>query len=169
MKDWFIKVNQALKKKVKFVDDSTLAVEGIDDVSIKRMNGEHSLIKNVMYIQGIKCNIISIGQSFERNYKIRMENRVLKDMDANGSLIRKAHMAQNRTFKVELKVIEHRCLATAASREEWIWHYKLGHLNFKDINVTQKYNMVTGQPLIDMPTEICEECVQDMQHRYKLT
>lgn len=26
----------------------------------------------------------------------------------------------NRTFKVELKVMEHMCLATTANREEWL-------------------------------------------------
>lgn len=49
-----------------------------------------------------------------------MENKVLKVMHANGSLILKAHMAQNITFKFELKVMDHRCLTTTASREEWI-------------------------------------------------
>lgn len=47
-----------------------------------------------------------------------MENKVLRVLDQNGVLILKAHMAANRNFKIELKVMEHRCLATAASREE---------------------------------------------------
>lgn len=73
-----------------------------------------------MYISGIKCNLLSIGQFLEWNYKIHMKNKVLKVMDANRSLILNVHMAQNRTFKVELKIMEHRFLPTVASREEWI-------------------------------------------------
>ena len=49
-----------------------------------------------------------------------MENKVMKVVDANGSLILKAPMAQNRIFKVELKVIKNRCLARSATSEEWI-------------------------------------------------
>lgn len=152
---------------MKFADGSILAANGICDISIKKENGEHSLIKCLLYILGIKCNILSIEQLLERNYKIHMENKFLKVMDTNGILILKAFMAQNRTFKFELKVIEHRCLAKATSREEWIWHYKPGNLNFKDLDAMQKNNMVTGMPSIDMPTEVCEECVQVKQHRGK--
>lgn len=89
---------------------------------------------------------------------------MLKVMDANGSLILKAPMAQSRTFKVELKVIENKYLAMAASREEWIFHYRLGHLNFKDLNVMLKNNMVMRFQSIDMPTKVCEECVHAKQH-----
>ncbi|XP_058750744.1 uncharacterized protein LOC131623737 [Vicia villosa] len=71
-------------------------------------------------------------------YKNFMENRALCVMDVNEVLILKAFMAGNRNFKVELKVIEHRCLSTTDSREKWIWHYRLWHLNFRVINVTER-------------------------------
>lgn len=89
-----------MKNKVKFRDDNTLATKGVVGISIKRKNGEHSLIKDVLYIPRIKCNLLSIDQFLKRNYKIHMENRVLEIMDANGSLILKAPIAQNIIFKV---------------------------------------------------------------------
>lgn len=121
-------------------------------------------MKDVLYILGIKCNLLIIGKFLERKYKIHMENKVFKVMDANVSLILKAPMAKSRTFKVELKLMEHKCIETTTSREELIWHYRLGYLNFKDLNVIQIYNMVTGLPMIDMQTEEYEECVQAKQH-----
>lgn len=154
-----------MKNKVKFMDDNTQAIEGISDVSIKQKHGENSLIKNVLYIQGIKCNLLSIGQLLERNYKIHMENKMLKVMDANGSLVLKVPMAQNKTFKVELKVMENISFATTTNKEEWIWHYRLGHLNFRDLKAILKINMVIRLPLINMPTEVWEECMQEKQHR----
>lgn len=36
-----------MKNKAKFVDDTTLVAEGIDDVSIKRSDSGNSLIKDV--------------------------------------------------------------------------------------------------------------------------
>lgn len=74
----------------------------------------------MIYIPGIKCNILRIGQLFERNYKIHMENKVLSVIDANVSLILEVPIDQNKNFKVELKLIKHRCLVTTASREESI-------------------------------------------------
>lgn len=62
-----------------------------------------------------------------------LSNKRMCIMDANGALVFKAHMAANKTFKVELNVMKHRCLGTAASREEWIWQYRLRSLDFKDL------------------------------------
>ncbi|XP_050915066.1 uncharacterized protein LOC127130025 [Lathyrus oleraceus] len=132
-KYWFVQINQAAKSKVKFADDTTLSAEGVGDVLIGKRNDGHSRIKDVLYIPGIKYNLLSIGQLLERGYKIRLEDKILRVLDSNGVLILKALMAANRTFKVELKVMEHRCLATATSRDEWLWHYRLGHLNFRDL------------------------------------
>ena len=61
--------------------------------------------------------------------------------------------------------MENKCLAIAASRDEWLWHYNLGHLNFRDLNALQKHGMVTRLPKINIPAELCEECVQGKQHK----
>ncbi|XP_058782825.1 uncharacterized protein LOC131657444 [Vicia villosa] len=117
-KDLFVQINQVVKNKVKFAVDSTLTVEGVSDVLIEKKNGGYYMIKDVLYIPCIKCNLLSIRQLLEKGYNIRLKNKILRVVDASGVLILKAPMASNRTFKVELKVLEHRCLDKAASREE---------------------------------------------------
>ena len=66
----------------------------------------------------MKRNFLSIGQLVEKNYKVSIEDKMMRVVDANGRLISKAHMYQNRTFKIELNVMEHKFLSTAASRDE---------------------------------------------------
>lgn len=61
-----------MKNNVKFTDDTTLATKGFCDVFIERMDYIHFLIKNVIYIPGIKFNLLSIDQLFEKGYKIHM-------------------------------------------------------------------------------------------------
>ncbi|XP_058759183.1 uncharacterized protein LOC131632455 [Vicia villosa] len=107
-KDWFVKINQATKNKVKFTDDTTLTVDGTCDVLIIKRGDGYSLSKDVLYIPEIKCNLIRTGQLLEKGYMIHMEDKTLHVMDAN------------RTFKVELMVTAHRCLATTVSQEEWL-------------------------------------------------
>ena len=46
-----------------------------------------------------------------------------------------------------------------------MWYYRLGHLNFRDLKDLQKNEM----PMINIPTEICEECVQAKQHKDKFS
>lgn len=66
----------------------------------------------------------------------------MRVLDLSGKVILKAPMSQNRTFKINLDVMEHKCLATSTSKDEWLWHYKLGHLIFKDISNLKRKNIV---------------------------
>jgi hypothetical protein len=58
---------------------------------------------------------------------------------------------------------------TASSREEWSWHYRMGHLNFKDLTTMQRKSMVTGLTRLEVPDDICEECVQSKQHKHNFS
>lgn len=82
----------------------------------------------------MKSNLLSIGQRIEKNYKVMIKDKIMRVLNSGGKLIMKEPMLQNETFKIELDVMEHKCMETAASKDEWIWNYKLGHLNFKDIS-----------------------------------
>ena len=92
------------------------------DVLIMKKDGNNSLIKYMLYIPRIKCNLLSIGQLLEKNYIILIENKILRILDRNRVLILRALIAANRTFEIELKVMEHKFLATTSSRDEWLWH-----------------------------------------------
>lgn len=155
-KYWFVTTNCDMKNKVKFTNDTTLKDDGINDIFITRRDSGHSLIKDVLYIPGIKCNLLSICQFLVNDYKIHMENKALSIMYVNMVLILKAHIAANRTFKVELKVMGHKCLATTTSQKEWIWNYNLGHINFRDLNALQKNIMVTMMSLINIQAKFFE-------------
>ncbi|XP_050887204.1 uncharacterized protein LOC127092382 [Lathyrus oleraceus] len=119
-KYWSININPSSKNKVKFANDNTLFAEGIDDVLIRRKDGKRSVIFNVLYIPIMKSKMLSISQLIKRNYKVIIEDRIMKVIDLRNRLILKTHMSHNRTFRIELDVLEHKCLATAASRDEWL-------------------------------------------------
>ncbi|GAU51495.1 hypothetical protein TSUD_413780, partial [Trifolium subterraneum] len=164
-KEWFTSLKSTQNSQVRFANNSTMVAKGMGDVSIKRKDGKCSMISNVLYIPGIKCNLLSIGQLLEKDYKIIMEHRLLNVFYTKGNLLLKAPMSKNRTFQIELNVMDHKCLMTAYSRDEWLWHYRMGHLNFKDLTLMQKKNYVSGLPAMNAPDEICEECLHSKQPR----
>ncbi|GAU15418.1 hypothetical protein TSUD_44550 [Trifolium subterraneum] len=55
--------------------------------------------------------------------------------------------------------------ATAIERDDWTWHYRFGHLNFRDLNMMSNKSIVSGLPKIQVPNEVCEDCVQSKQNR----
>lgn len=141
-KDWCINISPSWKKKVKFANDNTLSAEDICDVLVRRKYGKQSMISNVLYIPSMKINMLSKGQLVERNYKVLNEDRMMRVIALRKRLILKAPISHNRTFRVELDVLERKCLATTSSRDEWLWHYILSHLNFNDISNLKRKNMV---------------------------
>ena len=118
-KDWFVNLKPSMKNMVKFANGNTLVAEGIGDVLIMRKDNKRSVISNVLYILGMKRNLLSIGQLVKKNYKVSIKDKIMRVVDANGRLILKDPMSQNRTFKIKLNVIEHKFLLTIASRDEW--------------------------------------------------
>ena len=60
-KDWFVNIKPLMKNMVKFANDNTLAAEGVGDVLIMRKDGKRSVVSNVLYMLGMKSNLLSIG------------------------------------------------------------------------------------------------------------
>lgn len=164
-KDWFVNLDESVHNKVKFADDSTLSAAGLGRVLIKRKDGSPSFISDVLYVPGMKTNLLSLGQLLEKGYVMKMENKEMKVYDGEKRLIIKTPLASNRTFKVGIQVMEHKCLAAAISQEEWIWHYRFGHLNFKDLRMLERKQMVSGLPQIQTPSELCSDCLESKQAR----
>jgi len=52
----------------------------------------------------MKCNLLSIGKFLEKDYKVNMEDRMLRVTKANGNLELKVTMSKHRTFKIEVDV-----------------------------------------------------------------
>ncbi|XP_058775683.1 uncharacterized protein LOC131649958 [Vicia villosa] len=71
-KYWIVTINHVVKNKVKLADKTIIAAKDTDDVSIERRDDTSSLIKNVLYILGIK------GYHSTSGYKLYdTENRMI--------------------------------------------------------------------------------------------
>lgn len=65
-KYWFINISPSSKNKVKVANENTPYTKGIGDVLIRRTDGKISIISNVLYIPGMKSNMLSIHHQIER-------------------------------------------------------------------------------------------------------
>ncbi|XP_019438895.1 PREDICTED: uncharacterized protein LOC109344586 [Lupinus angustifolius] len=115
-REWFTSLDSSVKTRVKFADDSSINAEGIDKISIKRKDGVVSCITNVLYVPMMKNNIISLGQLLEKDYKMRMDDRVLKIFNNEGRLILKAPLSINKTFKIRIHLSDHKCMKSVTDK-----------------------------------------------------
>ncbi|KAK2365584.1 putative mitochondrial protein [Trifolium repens] len=165
-KKWFLKLDYSVKRNIKFADNSQVTSAGVGTVLVKRKDGQESTINEVLYVPSMASNLISLGQLLEKGYTMKMANRELRIYDAKSRLILKAPLSNNRTFKIEINVIDHHCLASITNSEgDWMWHHRFGHLNFKSLSLLKSKEMVHGLPLIRTPSTVCEECCAAKQTR----
>ena len=97
-----------------------MKVEGVGKVMIKKRDGSKCFISGVLYVPGMKSNLLSIGQLLEKGYKMVLEDCTMKVYDNERRLLIKANLSKNRTFKVELDVLVQQCLASTIDKEEWL-------------------------------------------------
>lgn len=165
-RDWLIDFDDSVKSKVKFADNSIISAEGIGKVMITRNKGKPAYVTNVLYVPSMKTNLLSLGQLLEKGFSMNLKDNFIDVFDAKGRKVLKAPLCKNRTFQVNLNATEVECFSsTSAIGENWLWHQRYGHLNFKSLTQLAAKQMVIGLPLLQSPKQLCERCLTSKQPR----
>ena len=80
------------------------------------------------------------------------------------NLLFKFPMARNNMFPLALDD-EKKALAASLEDDNWLWHHRYEHLNFKSLSLLSNQNLVDGLPMIKHVNAVCESCVLGKQHR----
>ncbi|GJV68344.1 ribonuclease H-like domain-containing protein [Tanacetum coccineum] len=110
--------------------------------------------KNYVLFTDSECLVLS------PNFKLPDENQILLNIPR-----------QDNMYSFDMKNIVPKdsltCLvAKATSEESMLWHRRLGHINFKNINKLVKENHVRDLPLkVLRMTQTCVACLKGKQHR----
>ncbi|KAJ9566938.1 hypothetical protein OSB04_002904 [Centaurea solstitialis] len=118
---------------VKLLDKRRLPILGYG----RMMNGEH-IIKNVRYVEG-----------------------TIKDEDHNKILraIRNGDLYTTMFYAVPQQVEAVVLLAKASKEESWLWHQRLSHQNFRDMNNLVSKHLVKGLPETRLSKDtLCSAC-----------
>ncbi|XP_050897252.1 uncharacterized protein LOC127104078 [Lathyrus oleraceus] len=81
------------KSKVKHADNSSLQAEGIGDIVFQRSNTGKSMIKDVLYVPGMKCNL-SVGQLVVKVFSVIMKDEDLELFDTQNNLVLKSPLSK---------------------------------------------------------------------------
>lgn len=69
------------KNIIKFADGRTIIVEGVGKVIFKMKDETQSYIIDVLYVLGMKSNLISLGLLLEKGHSLIMEDKILEPFD----------------------------------------------------------------------------------------
>jgi len=93
-----------------FGDASKVAVKDQGTIWYLQKNNRVGEIRDVYYVPDLKSNILSMGQLMEKGYSVMIKDRVLYLKDKSDRLIARVEMKKNKTYKLDLKIVQERCL-----------------------------------------------------------
>jgi len=125
-------------------------------------------VDNVLYVPGLKRNLLSISQI------TREKEHLIVEFNASKCLIKDT----SQRYKIVLQGIEEdgmymldiskklqQSLKIFVKNEGKLWHERYGHLNFTYLNLMHKLGMVIGLPNIQHDKYLCEAFLHGKQSR----
>ncbi|GJW50418.1 ribonuclease H-like domain-containing protein [Tanacetum coccineum] len=130
--------------------------------------------EDVYFVKELKFNLFSVSQMCDKkNYVLFTDSECLvlspnfKLPDENQILLKIPRHNNMYSFDYIVPKDGLTCLvAKATSEESMLWHRRLGHVNFKNINKLVKENLVRDLPLKRFENDqTCVACLKGKQHR----
>ena len=142
---------------VRFRNDQFSAILGYGDVV-----HENLTIKKVSYVEGLGHNLFSIGQFCDKGLEVSFKAKRCSVKTEDGKEIL-AGTRRTNLYTIDLsnlKLSNDVCLLSKATMQQsWLWHRRLSHLNFKNINKLVKGGLVKGLPDLKFEKEhLCAAC-----------
>ncbi|XP_074376994.1 uncharacterized protein LOC141718511 [Apium graveolens] len=101
------------------------------------------------------CNILSLGQMSEQGNRVVVQEEYLWVYDSDDRLLMKVKRSANRLYKIMLEESQGVCLLTKTEENSWLWHSRLGHVNFDAPSHMERNSMAIGLPKLVHPKEVC--------------
>ena len=142
-KELFSSLDTNIQSEVKLGNDCKVKVNGKGVIDVYVKNGEKRTIHDVYYVTGLMCNLLSVGQLLEKEYRVFFKNKVctIYDKYPSTQLISKVKMTTNRMFLLTMRNYLTNSLnayKTKSLDQSWLWHLRYGHLHFGGLDLLKK-------------------------------
>ncbi|GJR76611.1 zinc finger, CCHC-type containing protein [Tanacetum coccineum] len=130
VREHFKELDEKVSGKVRFGDGSYIDIKGKGSILIECDDEKQRIISHVYYIPSLKSNLLSLGQFTEISCKV-----------------------------ANLRIGTPVCLLANLKDDTWLWHARLGHLNFESLRSMAQRDLVHGIPAIKHTIQICDVCL----------
>ncbi|KAD7117216.1 hypothetical protein E3N88_04484 [Mikania micrantha] len=161
----FSSIDKEVSGLVRFGDGSKVRIMGRGTIVFDCKNGEQRVVNDVYYIPDLCSNILSLGQMTEVGCKVWMDEDQLWLYEDGYQLMMQVQRSPNRLYKISLKIGTPVCLLSSIKDQAWLWHARLGHLNFRAINNMKSKNIVIGDLTTMQGEQVCDACMLGKQAR----
>jgi hypothetical protein len=149
--------DKKFKAKVELGDDGTYEIKGFGYSSFNFQSGNIFHINEILYVPGLKKNLISIPVLESKGYSVDFsKGKALlwpSNEDINTDIT--IGTCESGLYKISGQVVQALSHETVNSCE--LWHIRLGHLNYNALPCLQK--MVKCMPIFVFENDnVCKGC-----------
>ena len=121
---------------VTFGDNSKGKILGIGNIPINSSN----FIENVLLVDGLKHNLISISQLCDKGYIVIFDKNECKVMNNDNCILLGKRYQGTHIIDINV-LLDETCLA-AIKDDAWLWHRRLGHTSMDTLNKIASKSLV---------------------------
>ncbi|GJS95759.1 retrotransposon protein, putative, unclassified [Tanacetum coccineum] len=183
----FHELDESVSGRVKFGDGSTVAIMGKGSVLFDCKNGDQRLLNENAYDEvflnekKVIANLLQTSEPRVESDVWHHDNVASNHMTGHRSKFHELDKSVSGRVKfgdgLPIAIIEKglvlfdfknghsTCLLATRDEPAWLWHSRLGHVNFYSLRRLVEKNMASGVPMITHPNQVCEGCVLAKQTR----
>ncbi|KAH9768487.1 Integrase catalytic domain-containing protein [Citrus sinensis] len=167
-REWFHTYEPISGGSVYMGNDHALEITGIGTIKIKMFDGTIRIIGEVRHVNGLKKNLLSLGQMDSHGYKTHVENGIMKVVKC-ALILMKAEKIGANLFMLKRETLQEAdaCVASNGEESMMMWHLKLGHMSEQGLKILSERKLLPGLKSVNLP--FCEHCVTSKQHRLKFS
>ncbi|GJU51145.1 hypothetical protein Tco_1220700 [Tanacetum coccineum] len=113
-------------------NDHELKIIGIGSVMVKMHDGTVRTIRDVRHVEGLKKNLLSLGQLDDLGCKVEIQDKIMKIIKGALVLMRGEKVAAN-LYQLKRELMEEAEASVASHSPSYrvaiTWHQKLGHMH----------------------------------------
>ena len=128
--------------KVMLGDDSQYPIKGMGEASYKLDSGKSMKMKAVMYVLGLKKNLISISALNKKGLRVSFVDGILLMWTKGKKIDDVVEIGVEEGGLYKLKGHAYSTLETSIINPCELWNRMLAHIHYKDIPIVRK--VVTG-------------------------
>ncbi|GKC45238.1 retrovirus-related pol polyprotein from transposon TNT 1-94, partial [Tanacetum coccineum] len=155
-------------RDLQICNDHELNIIGIGSIMVKMHDGTVRTIRNVRHVEGLKKNLLSLGQLDDLGCKVEIQNKIMKITKGALVLMKGENVAAN-LYQLKGEIMKEAeasvDLHSPSHRVVVSWHQKLGHMSEQGMKILVERKLIPDLIKVSLP--FCKYCVISKQHRLK--
>jgi hypothetical protein len=147
-KDKFLYISKSKTGNVTFGNDELGKIQGKGMLILSNGKGK---VQDVLLVDGLKNNLLRVSQMCDRGCEVVFTSKDCKIKSVNsGQVVAKGIRKENNVYV--LKEDREECHLRKLD-ERWLWHRRLGHINFDHLIKLKNLEAVRDLPRISKPQD----------------